>query len=161
MKRITDQFSYPLALAVAAALLAFIVLTSVTPSLAATSKPGPAIAGTTSKVVHAEQRIKELHTLLNITPAQEELWNNVALVMLDNAKTMDTLIAARAENEKNMSAVDNFKSYGEITQTHADCIKKFIPVFEALYASMSDAQKKNADIVFEHREHTKTKAKGK
>ena len=161
MKRIARQFTHPAALAVAVALLAFIVLTSATPSLAASSKPGPATAGTTSKVVHVEARIKELHTLLSITPAQEELWNNVAQVMRDNAKTMDALITARSENAKTMTAVDDFKSYGEITQAHADGIQKFIPVFEALYASMSDAQKKNADIVFENRGHTKSKAKGK
>ena len=81
--------------------------------------------------------------------------------MRDNAKTMDALITARDENAKNMTAVDDFKSYGEINQAHADGIKKFIPVFEALYDSMSDAQKKNADVVFANRGHTKSKAKGK
>ena len=161
MKRIARQFTYPTALAVAVTLLAFIVLASATPSLAASPKPGLATAGTTSKVAHVETRIKELHTALNITPAQEELWNNVTQVMRDNAKTMDALITAKSENAKTMNAVDAFKSYGEITQAHADGIKKFIPVFEALYASMSDAQKKNADIVFENRGHHKSKAKGK
>jgi len=161
MKKIASQFTFPTALAAAVVLLAFIVLASATPSRAASPKPGRATAGTTSKVVHVEARIKELHALLNITPAQEELWNNVAQVMRDNAKTMDALITAKSENAKPMTAVDDFKSYGEITQAHADGIKKFIPVFEALYASMSDAQKKNADIVFENRGHTKSKAKGK
>jgi len=161
MKRITNQFIYPVALAVAVALLAFIVLASATPLLAASPKPGPATAGKTSKAVHVEARIKELHTVLNITPEQEELWNNVTQVMRDNAKTMDALITARDENAKNMTAVDDFKSYGEINQAHADGIKKFIPVFEALYDNMSDAQKKNADIVFANHGHTKSKTKGK
>lgn len=60
-----------------------------------------------------------------------------------------------------MNAVEDFKSYGEIAQAHADGIQKFIPVFEALYNSMSDAQKKNADAVFANRHHAKSKAKGK
>jgi hypothetical protein len=141
--------------------LAFMVLVSPSPSCASSPKPGPATAGKTSKVDRVEVRIKELHTVLKITPAQEELWNNVTQVMRDNAKTMDTLIAARSEDLKTMTAVDDFKSYGEINQAHADGIKKFIPVFEALYASMSDAQKKNADIVFKNRDHSKSKAKGK
>ncbi len=161
MKRITNQFIYPAAFAVAVALLAFIVLASATPLLAASPKPAPATAAKTSKAVHVEARIKELHTLLKITPAQEELWNNVTQVMRDNAKTMDALITARDENAKTMTAVDDFKSYGEINQAHADGIKKFIPVFEALYDSMSDAQKKNADIVFKDHGHAKSKAKGK
>ena len=80
--------------------------------------------------------------------------------MRDNAKTMDTLIAAR-KNAKPMNAVENFKSYDEIQSAQADGIKKFIPVFEALYNSMSDDQKKNADIVFAHRHSTKSKAKAK
>lgn len=161
MKRIACQFTFPAALAAAVALFAFIVLASGTPSLAASPKPGPATAAKTSKAVHVEARIKELHTLLKITPEQEELWNNVTQVMRDNAKTMDALIIARDENAKTMTAVDDFKSYGEINQAHADGIKKFIPVFEALYDSMSDAQKKNADIVFKDHGHAKSKAKGK
>ncbi len=161
MKQITNQFVYRVAVAAVPALLAFIVLTSLNPALAASRKPGQVTAGTTSKAVRVEARIKELHSLLNITPAQEELWNNVAQVMRDNARTMDTLIAERSENEKNMNAVEDFKSYGEITQAHADGIKKFIPAFEALYASMSDVQKKNADIVFKNHGHSKSKAKGK
>ena len=36
----------------------------------------------------------------------------------------------------------------QITAAHADGIKKFVPVFSALYDSMSDAQKKNADHIF-------------
>jgi hypothetical protein len=61
-----------------------------------------------------------------------------------------------------MTAVDDLKSYGEIANAHADGIKKFIPVFESLYASMSDAQKKSADTLFRrHGPKSKAKAKGK
>ncbi len=154
MKRIANWFTYPAAFAVAVALLAFIFLASVDPSYAASSKSA------TPKADRFEVRIDELHTALNITAAQEELWNNVAQVMRDNAKTMDTLIAAR-KNAKPMNAVEGFKSYGEIQDAQAAGIKKFIPVFEALYNSMSDDQKKNVDIVFAHRHPTKSKAKAK
>jgi hypothetical protein len=50
-----------------------------------------------------------------------------------------------------MTAVDDLKSYGEIADAHADGIKKLTPVFAALYASMSDAQKKEADAIFRGR----------
>ena len=148
MKRSAGQFIF------AVSILAFVVLVGTTLSLAASKAPTP-------KVVSVEERIKTLHTALNITPEQEELWNNVAQVMRDNAKTMDALVAARSEKAGTMNAVDDFKSYGEITEAHTDGIKKFIPVFEALYASMSDAQKKNADTLFQHQGPPKSKAKGK
>jgi protein CpxP len=147
MKRSSGQLIF------AVSILAFIVLACTTLSLAASKSATP-------KADRVEVRIKELHTALKITPEQEELWNNVAQVMRDNAKTMDTLSTARG-NAKPMNAVESFKSYGEITEAQADGTKKFIPVFEALYNSMSDAQKKNADTVFAHRDHKKPKAKAK
>ena len=88
------------------------------------------------------------HARLKITPAQEDLWNNATQVMRENAKTMDALRRARSEKAQTMTAVEDFKSYGEISEAHADGIKKFVLVFSALYDSMSDAQKKNADTIF-------------
>ena len=161
MKRITKQFMYPTARAVAVALLAVIVLASASPSRAAAPGSGLATAGTTSRADRVEARINDLHAKLSITPAQEELWNNVTQVMRDNAKTMEALIKARSEHTSPVTAVDDLKSYGEIAEAHADGLKKFIPVFEPLYVSMSDAQKKNADTLFHHQGRTKSKAKGK
>jgi hypothetical protein len=161
MKRITKQFTYPAALAVAVALLAFFVLVSATPSRAASPESGPAAAVTASKADRVEARITELHTKLKITPAQEELWNNVTQVMRDDAKTMEALIKARSEKASTMTAVDDLKSYSDIAAAHADGLKKFIAAFEPLYAGMSDAQKKSADTLFRQHGHAKSKAKGK
>ena len=161
MKRIACQFTYPTALAVAVALLAFIILASPSPARAASPEPGMATAGTASKADRVEARIKELHTKLKITPAQEELWNNVTQVMRDNAKTMETLARARSKEAGTMTAVDHLKSYGELVEAHAAGIKNFTQAFEPLYASMSDAQKKNADALFRHHRPTKAKAKAK
>jgi len=153
MKRIAYRFTYPTVLAVAVALLAFIVLASASPARAAS--PGA------SKADRVEARIKELHTKLKITSEQEEAWNGVAQVMRDDAKTMEALIKARSENASTMTAVDDLKSYGEIAQAHADGLKNFTSVFEPLYAGMSDAQKKSADMLFRHHGTMKSKAKGK
>ena len=161
MKRIACQFTYPAALAIVVVLLAFMVLASPGISRAASSEPGVASAGKVSKTDRVEARIKELHTKLKITPAQEELWNNVTQVMRDNAKTMEALIKARSEEAGTMTAIDDLKSYGEIVEAHADGIRKFIPAFEPLYAGMSDAQKKSADMLFRQHGRTKSKAKGK
>ena len=151
MKRMFCKFTYPTTLAVAVAvLLAFIVLASASPSLAASPEPGMATASKASKTERVEVRIKELRSKLKITPAQEGLWDNVTKAMRDDAVKMEALIKARSENTTTRNAVDDLKSYSEITDAHANGLKKFISVFEPLYASMSDAQKKDADTLFRH-----------
>ncbi len=142
MKRIAYPFTHLTALAVAAAVL------FATSALAST-RP--------SHVDRVEARIKELHTKLKITQAQEDLWHNVTQVMRDNAQTLDALAKARSDNARTMTAVDDLKSYGDIAEDHAEGLKKFIPAFGTLYASMSDAQKQNADAVFRHRSRMRSK----
>jgi hypothetical protein len=161
MERISSQFTHSTALTIVAILVIFMVLASANPSSAASHRSGhkAALGALTGEQIEA--RIKHLHAKLTITPEQEELWNNVAQEMRDNAKTMDDLIKARAANGATANAVDDLKSYSEIAEAHADGLKKFIPLFEPLYASMSDDQKKNADRLFHHRGHMKSKAKGK
>ena len=114
---------------------------------------GASTAGKTSSVAGAsapdrvESRIKDMHDRLRITPAQEAQWAKVALVMRDNGKQMDAMTKARAD-KPNMNAIEDLKSYGEITDAHADGIKKFASSFKPLYEAMPDEQKKAADTVF-------------
>jgi LTXXQ motif family protein len=185
MKRIGTQFTVPAARTfAAAALLATLALASparaATGDLAhaptagtspaqvmvaqATSTPAPAAtsprpAAKASRVDRVEARITRLHATLNITPAQEDLWRNVTQVMRDNANTMDALTKARADQAKTMTPVDDLKSYAELADAHADGLKKFVPVFEPLYASMSDAQKANANTIFRGHGRSRTAAK--
>ena len=98
----------------------------------------------------AELRIKQMHDKLMITTAEEAQWGLVAQAMRDNAVTMDTLTAARKSKGKGMTAVEDLRSYGEISEAHAEGIRKLTPVFADLYASMSDVQKKEADLLFSH-----------
>ncbi len=119
-----------------------------------TQAPAPSTqtpATTSSRTDRVEARIKALHDELKITPEQEEQWKQVAQIMRDNAQTMAGLIKERTDKAKTTSAVDDLKSYAEITEAHADGLKKFIPAFETLYNSMSDAQKKSADALFRSR----------
>ena len=120
-------------------------------------------ADKSAHVDRAELRIQDMHTKLNITAAQEEQWTKVAEAMRDNAKVMDTLTQARMEHAKDMTAVDDLKSYGEIAAAHADGIKKLTPVFADLYASMSEPQRKEADTLFRHgpRKHANRKGVAK
>ena len=162
MKPIIYQFTYPVA-HVCAAVVLLASLAFITPARGASSDPqssGTQAAaetnkdtapGTGAKASHAdrvEARIKDLYTKLKITKDQEDLWNKVADVMRDNEKKMEPLHKARSEKAKTSSAVDDLKSYSEIAEAHAEGLKKFIPVFEALYDKMSEDQKKNADMIF-------------
>src|ERR1700680_1660761 len=61
----------------------------------AAAQQTPAAAGATeTKGETVEQRIKDLHAALKITPNQDSKWNEVAQDMSDNAAPMDKLIAA-------------------------------------------------------------------
>jgi hypothetical protein len=103
-----------------------------------------------------EARIKELHDKLQITDAQADQWNALAQVMRDNASSMRSLAASRAQNAGGMTAVDDLRSYEQITEAHAEGLKKFVGAFQTLYDSMSDSQKKTADAVFA--QHQKRRA---
>jgi len=121
--------------------------------LAATVACAPGLALAADKDAHVdrtEQRVGEMHDKLKITTAQEEMWAKVAQAMADNAKAMDTLTQARKDRAGAMTAVDDLKSYGEIADAHAEGIRKLTPAFATLYASMSDAQKAEADTLFRH-----------
>ena len=110
---------------------------------AAKTKPAPADP--------VEARIKTLHSSLHITAAQETLWNNFAQVMRENAKAMAERRKEAAQNATSRNAVDELKSYAAVIDAHADEVRKLIPTFQALYDSMSEAQKKTTDAVFRSR----------
>ena len=102
----------------------------------------------TTKTDRTEAQITDLHTKLQITPAQEDQWNKVALAMRENASQMDILVYSRKGKLGTLNAVDNLKSYKDVSDAHTACLAKFIAAFEPLYASMSDTQKANADAIF-------------
>ena len=131
--------------------MAFLMAAALILPLGLTS--GTALAGDKHHEDRVEVRIKEMRDKLEITAAQQEQWAKVELTMREDAKVMDQLTQARADHAKEMTAVDDLKSYGEITAAHADGIKKLTPVFAALYDSMSDTQKKDADALFRHGGH--------
>ena len=141
----------------AATLLGVVVLAS--PVMAGNSKTiavassSQAMASPASSDSNAvEARIKELHRKLHITAAQKPQWDNLAQVMRDNAQAMSDLKKQRAADAQTMNAVDVVKSYESVIEAHEDGMKKFVPPFEALYNTMSDAQKKTADSLFRTRE---------
>lgn len=138
---------------------------TVTPNASNASPPSssPATPGGQPRARRAgpnsvEARIADLHTKLQITPAQEGQWKQVADVMRQNAKDVDAVIKERA-SAKNMNAVDDLKSYEKISSVHEEGMKRLIPPFQALYDSMSDQQKKNTDAVFHSQQRRGTRTK--
>jgi len=125
-------------------------LAQAAPSPVSTAKAVPAKNPVAKNSVEA--RIKSLHDALRITAAQEPQWQAVAEVMRDNAKATGALIEERTAKAKTMTAIDDLYSYQAIAEAHAAGIKKLIPTVEALYATMSDEQKKNADVVFREKQ---------
>jgi hypothetical protein len=138
MKRSSYQSMYAVAHAVASAALFAVIAFG----------PGVAFAAKGSGEPRVEAHIAAMHAKLNITPAQEDQWAKVAEVMRENAKSLDALTRSRIEHAKTMTAVEDLKSYGEITEAHLDGIRRLTPVFATLYDGMSDAQKKEADAMF-------------
>jgi Spy/CpxP family protein refolding chaperone len=140
----------------AATLLGAIVLAS--PAFAASNAQSPAQqamaapASDSAGATPVEARIRDLHKKLHITEAQKPQWDALAMVMRDNAQAMVDLQKQRAADSQSMNAVEVIKSYESVIEAHESGMKKFVPPFEALYNTMSDAQKKTADSLFRNRE---------
>ena len=141
------------------AFLSIFFFASADNSFAASGKKKSSTVARTTAVEHTEAQIKQLHDELKITEAQEVLWNNLTQVMRQNAKEMDALTKDRAETIKTMNDVEHMKFHSQVTEAQLNQQKKFIPPFEALYASMSDEQKKSTDTIFREGRHEKHKKK--
>jgi LTXXQ motif family protein len=139
-----------------AALFGSIVLGPLAIAGPATTEPAVAAA----KADPVEARIKELHNRLHITAAQQSQWDKLVQVMRDNAKAMEDLQKQRGQDVNAMSAVDAVKSYQAVIEAHEAGMAKFVPAFQALYDSMSPAQKKTADAMFRTKVRTAAAKKG-
>jgi periplasmic protein CpxP/Spy len=160
MKRRAFHVAFPATLVVVmVAFLSTIFLATANPSFAASGKKKSHAVAKTSAVEQTEARIVELQGALKITEEQEPLWSNLTSVMRDNAKNMDELTKGRAETQKTMNAVERMKFHSQITEAQLNHQKKFIPPFEALYASMSDEQKQITDTLFRTGKHGKHRMK--
>ncbi len=125
--------------------------------LAQAASPEAMAAAEPTGTASLEARIAELHKKLHITDAQKTQWDNLTQVMRDNAQAMVDLQKQRAADAPSLNAVEVVKSYGSVIEAHEAGMKKFIPAFEALYNSMSVAQKKIADSMFRSRARAKAK----
>jgi protein CpxP len=101
-----------------------------------------------------EQRISEMHAQLKITDKQSQQWDAYAQSMRDNAQSTDRAFRERAQKFSSLNADEAMKSYAALAQLHADNMQKLATAFSALYATLSDDQRKIADALFRY-EHGK------
>jgi len=113
-----------------------------------TSSSTPAKSHAQRRADSVEKRINDLHTQLQITDQQSKQWDAFAQTMRDNAKNTGQAFHERSQKLSSMSAPDAMKSYADLTQLHADNMKKLSSSFSDLYAVLSDEQKQTADTLY-------------
>jgi protein CpxP len=121
-----------------------------TPALAAAAPAAAKSDAAEKPAERADERIKQLHDALKITPDQEAKFGKLADVMRDNAKEMSEAIEKREAAKQTTSALDDLKAYQAVAQAHADGLKALVPAFENLYGALSDTQKVEADELFKN-----------
>ena len=92
-----------------------------------------------------EANISSLHQRLQITPAQEVQFGAVANVLRANAHAE---VSAPHQPPANASAVDELRAEIQYDEVELAGLKRLLPALEALYASLSPAQRQAADAAF-------------
>jgi LTXXQ motif family protein len=94
---------------------------------------------------NVESNVSTLHQRLQITPAQEPQFNAVVNVMRENARAE---ASAPQQPPAGATAVEDLRAYIRYSEVELAGLKKMLPALEALYATLSPAQKKTADALF-------------
>jgi periplasmic protein CpxP/Spy len=95
-----------------------------------------------------DANLNQLHTALQITPAEEKQWNAFTAVMRSNAHDFEAALMQRAKQLPSMNAVQDLRSNEKLAEAQVQRLHKLLPPFEALYNAMSPEQRQIADRVF-------------
>jgi hypothetical protein len=93
---------------------------------------------------NVETNIASLHQRLQITPAQEAQFNAVANAMRQNARAE---ASTPQPPPANASAVESLRAEIQYDEMELAAMKRFLPALEALYATLSLAQRQTADAI--------------
>ena len=110
-------------------------------------KPGAATAAAPAGNP-IEGQLAEVKKRLSITAAQEPQFDQFATIVKQNAQTMDALMKKATAQDAQQNAVEGLRTAASFAQTEADNLKRLVPALEALYASLSEQQKRAADKLF-------------
>jgi hypothetical protein len=94
-----------------------------------------------------EARLAEIKQRLNITAAQQPQFDKFADVLKQNAREMEALMQKEMPSAP-PGAVEGLRIAASFAQAEADNLKRLVPALEALYASLSEQQKRTADEMF-------------
>ena len=100
---------------------------------------------------HIEGRIAFQKAELGITDAQLPQWNAFADAMRNGAKGMQTAMATAMQAGMPATAPARMDAMVQMMSAHLDAMKATTTASKALYAVLTDAQKKTADeLMAEH-----------
>lgn len=97
-----------------------------------------------------DARLASIRTALAITPAQERAWNAYAEAYRAHAGQMAGMMGAmqrRSEGVAPPSIPERFQRHNMMMAQHMRSMQPLRVAIEALYATLSDAQKANADTL--------------
>jgi hypothetical protein len=91
--------------------------------------------------------IEDLKKRLRITAAQQPQFDAFTKIVEENAQKIGSVL--RQEQPKvSGNAVERLRASERVAEAQVDALKRLIPVFETMYASLSPEQKHTADQLF-------------
>ena len=127
---------------------------------ASAAKPAAGESALAAKIQQGvEEHIRQLHSELHITAAEQADWEKFAQVMRDNAQAMSASLEQRAQQIGSMNAVENMTTYAQLAEQRSQDLMKLATAFQTLYGTFPDQQKQQADALF--RQHTEAHAEKK
>jgi len=94
-----------------------------------------------------EARLAYIKADLEITDAQMDAWNAYADAVRKNQATMEGMRADMMKAMQGGTAVDRLDTQIKATEARLDSMKALKPAIVGLYAVLTDAQKKKADML--------------
>jgi hypothetical protein len=119
------------------------ILSGWPPCEAAASRPVQQAQAQMPQRPNVEADIAQLHQRLAIAPAQEPQFAAFANIMRENARAMPA-----GPPPGNPNAVEALRLAIQYGQQDLDGMRRLLPALQALYASLSPAQRRTADQVF-------------
>jgi hypothetical protein len=92
-----------------------------------------------------EARLAYIKADLEITDAQSAVWDAYANAVRGRHSAMESVHADMMKAKENGTVVDRMDARIKALESMADSLKALKPATEALYAALSDEQKKKAD----------------
>jgi hypothetical protein len=113
----------------------------------APAAPPPPQAGPPPAGSVMEPRLRQIHQMLHITPAQEADFNAFANALRGNEATMRALFAQRPPGV-GTNAVESLRFEQRLLAAQAEGLRRLIEPFSRLYAALSPTQKNIANRIF-------------